>query len=86
MRGVVQEYDCLLIRRSAVDKDCRVRARISPRVLGGCVVSEFLKGNGHPWRESCYLLSIDFEQIRRWGGPPPGGIFWILTFGMHKFL
>ena len=65
----------LFIRRSAVDKDCRVRARIFPSDLARCLVSEFLKGNGHPWRESCYLLTNDFEQVRRWRGPPPGGFF-----------
>ena len=32
--------DC--IRRSAVDKDCRVRARIFPSDLARCLVSEFL--------------------------------------------
>ena len=75
------------LRRSAVDKDCRVPERIFPRDVGRCLVNEFLIGNRHPWRESCYLLSIHFKQIRWRGWPAARRIFfWILTFGIHKLL
>ena len=68
------------VRRSAVDKDCRVPERIFPRDVGRCLVNEFLIGNGHPWRESCYLLSIDFEQIRWRGWPAATRIVFCFDF------
>ena len=81
-RRPVSSIQCL--RRSAVDKDCRVPERIFPRDVGRCLVNEFLIGNGHPWRESCYLFFIDFEQIRWRGWPAATRIFVILIFGIPK--